>query len=161
MDIEAIRRLNQATGSGLTAAKAALTAAGGDFAAALEALGASRSLALAKRDRKPAGAGLIVSYVHGGRIGVLVEINCETDWAAKSPVFADFGKNLALQIAASDDGYPDAAPEALTALSQSEFIKDSQQTVADYRAQVAGQLGEKIVIRRFVRFDLSPGPEAN
>jgi len=97
--VEDIKKLKELTGIGLTDAKAALVEAEGDFDKALEAL---RKKGLTKAEKKAdreALEGVIDSYVHGGRIGVLVEVNCETDFVARTEGFKDFAHQIALQVA--------------------------------------------------------------
>lgn len=105
MDIEQIKRLKSLTGVGLTDAKQALEEAGGDFDKALKAM---RVKGLAKADKKSereVRAGLVDSYVHGGRIGVIVEINCETDFVARTDDFKGMVHDIAMHIAASNPRY--------------------------------------------------------
>lgn len=109
MDIEQIKRLKQLTGVGITDAKQALEAAGGDFDKALEQM---RVKGLAKADKKSereARAGLVDAYVHSNRIGVVLEVNCETDFVAKTDEFKDLVHDLAMHIAASAPEYVDVA----------------------------------------------------
>lgn len=99
VSVEDIKKLKELSGIGLTDAKAALVEAGGDFDKALTEL---RKKGLTKAEKKAdreARAGVIDSYVHGGRIGVIVEVNCETDSVAKLAGFKDFAHAIALQIA--------------------------------------------------------------
>lgn len=99
ISVEDIKKLKELSGIGLTDAKAALVEAGGDFDKALTEL---RKKGLTKAEKKAdreARAGVIDSYVHGGRIGVIVEVNCETDSVAKLGSFKDFAHAIALQIA--------------------------------------------------------------
>ncbi|HEX9679303.1 MAG TPA: translation elongation factor Ts [Candidatus Saccharimonadales bacterium] len=101
VDIKEIKRLKQLTGVGVTDAKRALSEADGDFDKALEAM---RVKGLSKADKKSereARAGLVDSYVHSGRIGVVVEINCETDFVARTDDFKTLGHDVAMHIAAS------------------------------------------------------------
>lgn len=105
VSIDDIKKLKELTGIGLTDAKTALTEAKGDFDKALEVL---RKKGLTKADKKSdreAREGIIDSYVHGGRIGVLVEVNCETDFVARTDGFKDFAHNIALQIASMSPQY--------------------------------------------------------
>ncbi len=105
VDIDTIKRLKELTGVGLTDAKAALTDAGGDFDKALEAMRKKGQTKAEKRGEREARAGVIGSYVHDGRIGVLVEVNCETDFVARNEKFTDLVKDLTLHIAASSPEY--------------------------------------------------------
>ena len=103
--VEDIKKLKELTGIGLTDAKAALVEAEGDFDKALEAL---RKKGLTKAEKKAdreALEGVIDSYVHGGRIGVLVEVNCETDFVARTEGFKDFAHQIALQVASMAPEY--------------------------------------------------------
>lgn len=105
ISIEDIRKLKELTGVGLTDAKAALVEAEGDFDKALEAM---RKKGLTKAEKKAdreALEGVIDSYVHGGRIGVLVEVNCETDFVARTDGFKEFAHMIALQVASMSPVY--------------------------------------------------------
>lgn len=102
MDFEQIKRLRELTGVGMTDAKKALVESKGDFDSALEAM---RKKGLTKADKsaeREARAGIIGSYVHDGRIGVILEVNCETDFVARNALFTDLVKDLAMQIAAGN-----------------------------------------------------------
>ena len=127
VDIDTIKRLKELTGVGLTDAKAALTEANGDFDKALEAMRKKGQTKAEKRGEREARAGLIGSYVHDNRIGVLVEVNCETDFVARNEKFTDLVKELTLHIAAS-------APEYVTA----------DEIPADVREKVAAEFTEKV-----------------
>lgn len=105
VSIEDIRKLKELTGVGLTDAKVALVEAEGDFDKALEAM---RKKGLTKAEKKAdreAREGIIESYVHGGRIGVLVEVNCETDFVARTDGFKEFAHAIALQVASMSPEY--------------------------------------------------------
>jgi elongation factor Ts len=102
MNIEDIKRLKNLTGVGLTDAKAALTESGGDFDKALEAMRKKGLTKAEKRGEREARAGVVGSYNHDGRIGVIVEINCETDFVARNEIFTNFVKDIAMHIAASN-----------------------------------------------------------
>jgi len=103
--VEDIKKLKELSGIGLTDAKAALVEADGDFDKALEELRKKGVTKAEKRGDREARQGLIDSYVHGGRIGVLVEVNCETDFVAKTDVFKSFVHEIALQVASMDPKY--------------------------------------------------------
>lgn len=100
--IEDIKRLKDLTGVGLTDAKQALDEAKGDFDKALEAMRKKGMTKADKRGEREARAGLIGNYNHDGRIGVLVEINCETDFVARNEIFVNLVKDVAMHIAASN-----------------------------------------------------------
>jgi len=103
--IEEIKRLRELTGVGITDAKQALVEAGGDFDKALSEMRKKGLTKAEKRAEREARAGLIGGYVHDGRIGVLIEVNCETDFVAKTDEFKELVKDLALHIAAAAPEY--------------------------------------------------------
>lgn len=105
VDIDTIKRLKELTGVGLTDAKAALVDAGGDFDKALEAMRKKGMTKAEKRGEREARAGVIGSYLHDNRIGVLVEVNCETDFVARNEKFTDLVKDIAMHVAASAPEY--------------------------------------------------------
>ena len=105
VDIETIKRLKDLTGVGLTDAKAALDEANGDFDSALAAMRKKGLTKADKRGEREAREGVIGSYNHDGRIGVLVEVNCETDFVARGEIFAALVKDVAMHIAASAPQY--------------------------------------------------------
>ncbi|OVE79107.1 translation elongation factor Ts [bacterium G20] len=142
-----IKRLRELTGVGITDAKQALVEAKGDFDKALAAMRAKGLTKADKRSEREARAGLIGTYSHDGRIGVLVEVNCETDFVAKTDEFKDLVKDLTLHIAASE---PDNEKELL----DQPFVKNPEITVGDYVKQHIAKLGENIVVRRLARMAL-------
>jgi len=101
VNIDDVKRLKALTGVGLTDAKKAIEEANGDFDKALEAMRKKGLTKAEKRGEREARAGLIGNYNHDNRIGVLVEVNCETDFVARNEIFTDFVKNIAMHIAAS------------------------------------------------------------
>ena len=109
VSIEEIKKLKELTGLGLTDAKKALVEADGDFDKALEALRKKGLTKAEKKGDREAREGLIESYVHGGRIGVIVEVNCETDFVARTEDFKNFAHQIAMQIAAMSPVYASEA----------------------------------------------------
>ncbi|MDB5181731.1 MAG: tsf [Candidatus Saccharibacteria bacterium] len=105
VDIAEVKRLKDLTGVGLTDAKAALEEANGDFDKALEAMRKKGMTKADKRGEREAREGVIGSYLHDNRIGVLVEINCETDFVARNEIFTALVKDVAMHIAASAPEY--------------------------------------------------------
>lgn len=103
--IEDIKKLKELTGIGLTDAKKALVEAEGDFDKALEALRKKGLTKAEKKGDRETREGLVESYVHSGRIGVIVEVNCETDFVARLPEFKEFAHQIAMQIAAMAPKY--------------------------------------------------------
>src|SRR5882757_11292831 len=108
VDIAEVKRLKDLTGVGLTDAKKALEESKGDFDKALAAIRKKGLTKAEKRGEREARAGLIGNYNHDGRIGVLVEINCETDFVARNEIFTDLVKDVAMHIAASAPEYVSA-----------------------------------------------------
>ena len=123
IDIDQIKRLKELTGVGLTDAKQALEEAGGDFDQALAAMRKKGLTKADKRSEREARAGLIGTYNHDGRIGVLVEVNCETDFVARGEIFAELVKDVAMHIAASAPLYvsSDDVPAAERDKARAEF----------------------------------------
>jgi elongation factor Ts len=117
VDINEIKRLRELTGVGMTDAKKALDEANGDFDAALKEMRKKGLTKAEKRGEREARAGVIGTYNHDGRIGVLVEVNCETDFVARNEIFTDLVKDIAMHIAASapefvsEDAIPTEARE--------------------------------------------------
>ena len=146
-DIAEIKRLKDLTGVGLTDAKKALEEANGDFDKALAAMRKKGLTKAEKRGEREARAGLIGTYNHDGRIGVLVEVNCETDFVARGEIFAELVKDVAMHIAASD-------PETVAELLGQPFVKNPDITVADHVKQNAALMNENVVVRRFSRLAL-------
>ena len=109
VSIEEIKKLKELTGLGLTDAKKALVEAEGDFDKALESLRKKGLTKAEKKGEREAREGLIESYVHGGRIGVIVEVNCETDFVARTADFKEFAHQVAMQIAAMNPVYTSEA----------------------------------------------------
>lgn len=107
VDIDQVKRLKDLTGVGLTDAKAALESAKGDFDEALKAMRAKGLTKAEKRTERLALAGIIGSYNHDSRIGVIVEVNCETDFVARNELFTTMVKDVAMHIAAAAPLYVD------------------------------------------------------
>src|SRR5580704_2770086 len=105
ISIEEVKRLKDLTGVGLTDAKAALEAANGNFDKALEAMRKKGLTKAEKRGEREARQGVVGTYNHDNRIGVLVEVNCETDFVARNEIFTNLVKDLAMHIAASAPQY--------------------------------------------------------
>lgn len=126
--IEEVKRLKDLTGVGLTDAKAALEEAQGDFDKALEAMRKKGLTKAEKRGEREARAGVIGSYLHDNRIGVLVEVNCETDFVARNEIFTNLVKDIAMHIAASAPQYvsADQIPAADRAAKKTEFTSKAQ-----------------------------------
>ena len=193
-----IMKLKNTTNAGIKDCKEALEACGGDFDKAVAYLREKGKATAAKKADRIAAEGAVASYIHaGGKIGVLVEINCETDFAAKNEIFTELCKNVAMQIAAANPLYLDETqvptaeleaerevlrnkarqekkPEAVVekmlegqvkkyygeiCLVHQNYVKDPSKTIKDVVIEASASIGEKISIRRFVRYELGAGIE--
>lgn len=126
--LDEIKKLKELTGVGLTDAKKALVEAGGDFDKALEAMRKKGLTKAEKRGEREAREGLIESYVHGNRIGVIVELNCETDFVARTDNFKSLAHELAMQIAAMRPKWvsQDDVPEAERTRKREELVASAK-----------------------------------
>ena len=145
VSIEDIKKLKELTGVGLTDAKVALVEADGNFDKALEAMRKKGLTKAEKKGDRETREGIIDSYVHSGRIGVIVEVNCETDFVARLPEFKEFAHQIAMQIAAMNPSYStmeDIPAKALEAkkqeLLESESLKSKPENMREQI--VEGQL---------------------
>jgi elongation factor Ts len=163
VSIEVIKELREKTGAGVIDCKNALLETEGNLEKASEILN-QRGIALAqKKADRTAEQGLIECYVHaGGKIGVMVEVNCETDFVARTNEFKELAHDLALQVAAmspeciSQEELPlEADSDLQTAcLLLQPFIKDPTKTIQDIITETIAKVGENIKVRRFTRFEL-------
>lgn len=145
--MEEIKALREKTGAGVMDAKRALEEAGGDMQKA-EAIIAEKGLAkAAKKADREAKAGLVYAYVHQGRVGVLLEVSCETDFVARNAEFEALCKELSLQIASMN-------PKSVEELLEQDYIRDSSRKTGDLVKQLIGKIGENMQVRRFVRYEL-------
>lgn len=141
-----IKRLREETSCGVIDCKKALEEAEGDFTKA-KALLRKRGLEMAaKKSDRAAKEGRVEAYVHhGNKIGVVVEVNCETDFVARSEDFCTFTRDVAMHIAAMD-------PENVQVLLGQPFVKDTGKTIQDLLNELVAKIGENTVVGRFVRF---------
>ncbi|NWF78340.1 MAG: translation elongation factor Ts [Chloroflexi bacterium] len=163
ISIEAVKELRTRTNAGVIECNKALLEASGDLEKALEIL-RKRGLAIAEKKKEAAVAeGVIEAYIHHNkRVGALVELNCETDFVARTAEFKELAHDLAMQIAATapqflaiEDMPPqaEADPQKACLLSQP-FVKDPTKTVQEIIAATIAKVGENIKVRRFARFEL-------
>jgi elongation factor Ts len=147
-DISLLKKLRAETSASIADCRMALEETDNDYKKALEWL-KKRGLEKAeKKSDRATSQGLIEAYVHGGgKIGVLVELLCETDFVAKTDDFKQLAKEIALQISAMN-------PKDVDELMKQEYIRDSSQTIEQLIKSVIGKLGENITIGRFQRFAL-------
>ncbi len=163
---EDVKRLREETGAGVMDAKRALDEAGGNFDKAREILREKGVAAAAKRADRATGQGIVEAYIHGqGRIGSMVEVQCETDFVARTDAFKQLAKDVAMQIAAMNplaltpEEVPADAPGTAeeNALLTQAFIRDGSKTIQDLVQDAIAQTGENVRIARFSRFELGQG----
>jgi elongation factor Ts len=190
---EIVKKLRDQTGAGMMDCKRALEESKGDVEQATDYLRKKGAAVAAKRADREANMGVVEAYVHaGGRIGAMVELNCETDFVAKTDEFRQLAHDIAMQIAAMtplfvskedvdqttlqkeieiykaqavNEGKPEHIAEKIAqgrlekfyqevCLLEQSFIKDSGKTIKDLLSDATGKVGEKIGIRRFIRYHL-------
>jgi elongation factor Ts len=189
---EMVKQLREKTGAGMMDCKKALTESDADFEKAIDLLRQKGLASASKKSGRTAMEGLIGSYIHMGKIGVLVEVNCETDFVARTDDFKELAKDIAMHIAAATPAYlsrddvphdvierekeiyraqvagkPPQVIEKIiegklekfftdTCLLDQIFVKDADQKkkIKDIVSEKIARLGENIVIKRFVRFQL-------
>lgn len=193
-----VKELRERTGAGMMDCKKALTEVGGDMDKAIDFLREKGLAAAAKKEGRIAAEGIVEAYIHGGgRIGVMLELNCETDFVAKTDEFKQFARDIALQIAAAkpqylskadvpeevleheknilraqalNEGKPEKIVEKMVegriskfykevCLLEQEFVKDPDKTINDILLEKTAKIGERIVIRRFTRYEMGEGLE--
>jgi elongation factor Ts len=145
--MEKIKKLREKTGAGVMAVKRALDEANGDEKKAEEILKERGVEIAAKKADRAMAHGLIDSYTHLGKIGVLVEVSCETDFVARNEDFKNFVHEIALQVAQSD-------AKNVEELLKEEYFKEPGKTIDDLLKETIAKIGENIKIRRFVRYIL-------
>jgi elongation factor Ts len=154
---ELIKQLREKTGAGIMECKRAVDEALGDLAQA-EKLLKERGLAMAaNKAGREAGQGLIDSYVHAGRIGAMIELNCETDFVARTDDFRTLAREIAMQVAATNPSRISATDESAdgdVALLDQPYIRDSSKTVQELVNETIARVRENIVVRRIARFEL-------
>ncbi len=144
---EDVQKLRETTGAGIMECKRALEDAGGDFDQAKNLIN-ERGLAKAeKKADRVTGSGLLESYIHNGRVGVLLDLRCETDFVAKTDAVKELAHNLAMHIAAMN-------PETPEALLAQMYFRDPSQTVESVIKQTIAKVGENIQVGRFMRYQL-------
>lgn len=193
-----VKELRERTGAGMMDCKKALNEVGGDMDKAIDFLREKGLAAAAKKEGRIAAEGIVEAYIHGGgRIGVMLEVNCETDFVAKTDEFKQFARDIALQIAAAkpqyltkeevpedvleheksilraqalNEGKPEKIVDKMVegriskfykevCLLEQEFVKDPDKTINDLVLEKTAKIGERIVIRRFTRYEMGEGLE--
>ena len=161
--VDMVKELRARTGAGVMDAKKALDDAHGDLKKAEELLAQKGLASAAKKAGRETSQGLVESYIHtGNRVGALVEVNCETDFVARTEEFRTLARNLAMQIAAMQPAYVDRESVPADAgevtedrlLLDQAYIRDSGKTVREMITEVIAKTGENIRVKRFSRFEL-------
>ena len=142
-----IAKLREETGAGVMDCKKALEASGNDFNKAKKALAANADAIDKKKAERSTKSGVIESYVHSGKIGVLIEVNCESDFVAKNDDFKKMVHNLVLQIASMN-------PKDVTEFLSQDYILEPSMKIEEYINSLIGKIRENIQVKRFVRFEL-------
>jgi elongation factor Ts len=163
VDPEAVKRLRELTGAGMLDCKNALEEGGGDFEKAKEILRQKGHSAAAKKAERVTAEGLVQAYLHhNGRVGALVEVNCESDFVARTDDFRELVKNIALHVAGASPQYVAAEdipegtegdPKELCLLLQP-FVRDESVSIQEMVTEAIRKTGENIRVRRFARFEL-------
>jgi len=156
---ELIKELRERTSAGVMDCKKALDESNGNVDKAEQILKEQGIASAAKKAGRDTDQGLIETYIHsGGRIGAMVEVNCETDFVARTKEFSDLAHDIAMQVAAMN---PSTLEENNTdiesdnsSLLQQPFIKDPSKNIQELINETVGKLGENIRVRRFKRFSL-------
>lgn len=147
-DITKLKAIREATGAGVADIRKALEETNNDEAKAkalLQSWGIEKAV---KKSDRAVGAGIVETYIHaGGRVGAMVEVNCETDFVARTDDFKQLSRELGMQVAAMD-------PKDVDALLQQSYIRNSSQTIEELVKSVISKVGENIVISRFIRFEI-------
>lgn len=165
MDIttDMVKELREQSGAGIMDCRTALIGTEGNLEKAIEILKEKGLSKAAKKAGRSTGQGLIESYIHtAGRIGALVELNCETDFVARTDEFKELAHCLAMQVTALDPKYVDKKdvpedagiePDEACLLLQ-QYIKDPTKTVNDIIVETIAKVGENIRVSRFIRYEL-------
>ncbi|OGG13543.1 translation elongation factor Ts [Candidatus Gottesmanbacteria bacterium RIFCSPHIGHO2_01_FULL_46_14] len=147
ISIDDLKKLRQDSSAGVADCRAALEDAGGNYEKAKKLLVERGLEKAAKKEGKETSQGIIESYVHQDRVGVLVELRCETDFVARTDEFKHLAHELALQVASMN-------PKDVAALLAEEYIRDTSMKIADLVKLTIAKVGENISVARFARIAL-------
>lgn len=163
VETNSIKELRGQTGAGIMDCRKALLEAQGDIERALEVLKKLSLIKAQKKANRVATAGITDAYIHaGGRIGAMVELNCETDFVARTDEFKELAHNLAMQVAAMSPEFiskeeiseeADIDPQVACLLLQP-YIKDPEKRIQDIVMETIAKVGENIKVGRFARFEI-------
>ncbi|MEK7191997.1 MAG: translation elongation factor Ts [Patescibacteria group bacterium] len=147
MSASDVQKLRETTGAGVMDCKKALEETKGDFDSAVNLIRERGLVKAEKKSDRATGAGLLETYVHNGRVGVLLDLRCETDFVARTEDFRELAHNLAMHIAAMN-------PRDLAELLNQVYIKDPSLTIEKVIKNVIAKVGENIRVERFCRYQL-------
>ncbi|HLF70677.1 MAG TPA: translation elongation factor Ts [Dehalococcoidia bacterium] len=161
--LDQIKDLRERSGAGVMDCKRALEATKGNVGKAVEWLLEKNLASAEKKAGRVTAQGLIDSYIHAGRMGALVEVNCETDFVARTEEFKNLVHELAMQVAAArpivvtEEELPEGTQRDATwepVLLNQSYIRDPQKTIRQLITEAIGKTGENIQVKRFIRFEL-------
>ena len=147
ISLELLKKLREETSAGVSDCRQALEDAGGDYEKAKKILSKRGLEKAAKKEGKETSQGLIESYVHNGRVGVLVELRCETDFVVRTDEFKHLAHELALQVASMN-------PKNVDELLKETYIRDASMTIAELVKRTVAKVGENIEVKKFVRYEI-------
>lgn len=147
MNSKLVIKLREMTGAGVMECKRALEKAGGDLDKAVEFIHEAGLLKAESKKERKTGAGLLISYIHNERVGVLLEMRAETDFVVRSEPFKELSHNVVMQIAAMN-------PADVKELLKQPFIKDESKTISDIVKGTTAKVGENIKVEKFCRYEL-------
>lgn len=145
--MENIQKLRELTNAGVMECKRALEEAKGDFDKAVAIIHERGLVRAEKKGDRETGAGLLHSYIHNERVGVMLELRCETDFVARNPIFKELAHNLAMHIAAIN-------PENVENLLTQNYVRDESLTIEALIKGVIAQLGENVKVEKFCRYEI-------
>ena len=145
--MEKIQKLREITGAGVMECKKALEQSGGDIEKAKDIIFEMGLVRAEKKSERKTGAGLLETYIHNNRVGVLLELRCETDFVAKNEKFKELAHNISMHIAAM-------GPETVEELYSQNYIKEESITIEQLVKSLIGTIGENIKIEKFCRYEL-------
>lgn len=148
ISVEDIKKLREKTGGGIADCRRALEEAKGDFKKAEELLKSWGIDKAASKSGRVVGAGLVETYVHaGGKVGAMVEVNCETDFVARTDEFKNLAHELAMQVSAMN-------PKDIEDLLKEDYIRHNSRNIETLIKETIAKVGENIQVKRFMRFEL-------
>jgi len=156
--VDDIKKLRAITGAGILDCRTALEESQGDSGKAQAILREKGLASAAKKATRSASEGVVDSYIHNGsRVGVLVELNCETDFVARTEEFQNLAHDIAMHVAAMDPETVnlEEGSDPETSLMDQTFVKDPSKTIQDLVNDAIAKLGENVQVRRFTRFALA------